>query len=228
MPELLGRLALLALGVAASPISIVGILVILLTRRARLGSILFATSWVAGIVTALVVATAFTGRVSPPRQGLDLPFEGAIAIALGIGMMIAAVLAHRGRMKSDDPQQPPTWVQAVDDLSPTGGAVLAFANATTSPKNIALALAAGVVLRERTNDVSQLVFGGLFYVAIAAITVVTPVLVYLLNGRRAENKIAQWKAYVTARAAAVMELTVFGLGAVLTLKGLSNLIGSML
>ncbi len=45
---------------------------------------------------------------------------------------------------SEDPGAAPKWVDAVDDLSPMGGAVVAFSNALTSPKNLALAIAAGI------------------------------------------------------------------------------------
>jgi len=227
MTNLLGQLVPLALGVAASPISIVAVLVILLTKRARLGSLAFSLSWVAGIALALFLSVAFADRVPTFPQGLDLPFEGLITVLLGVGLVVAALVARRGRFRSDDPYRAPGWVSAVDDLSPVGGAIVAFTNATTSPKNLALALAAGVAIRDANLRSSEMMTAEAVYIAIACLTVVVPVVVYFLGGVRTEATIAHWKDVVTARAAGIMELTLFILGLVLAAKGLYNLLSAL-
>jgi len=214
----------IAFGVAVSPLPVVAVIVILLTERARLSSLVFSAAWILGNFVAVALAVAFAGRVSVPRAGLDLPFEGAILLLAGIGLVGIAWLSRRGRYQSGDPHATPSWVHSVDNLSPWGGALVAFSNATTSPKNLALALAAGAVIQiSNPRPVSTLV-SMLLYVVVASTTVVGPVIVYFVGGDRSRAILLRWKRKITGNAAAVMEIMLLVLGLVLAAKGLYNLL----
>jgi len=215
----------LALGIALSPLPVVAVLVILLTRRARFSSVVFAASWVLGVAVAVIIATAFAGQFARPVVGYDLPYEGAVTFLLGAGLVVIAGISRRGRFRSGEPDAPPTWVNAVDDLSPWGGAFVAFTNATTSPKNLALALAAGVALQGTIKEPWTQTLVIAVYVAIASVTVVAPVVLYFVGGERSVALLRRWKERITARAAALTELLLFLLGLTLTVKGLVNLLG---
>jgi hypothetical protein len=218
------QIAVLAIGVALSPLPIVAVLIILLTKRARMGSLVFSAAWILGNATAIVLAVAFAGSLKPPGQGLDLPAEGMATLLLGIGLFATAWLARRRRWHAEDPLATPRWVEAVDDLSPMGGAVVAFSNALTSPKNLALAIAAGVAIRNATRVPAEIAASELLYIAIASLTIVIPVVIYLVAGKRAEPMLARWKRRITSRAAVVMEIGLFVFGLGLALKGLYNLL----
>ena len=118
----------------------------------------------------------------------------------------------------------PKWVDAVDGLSPTGGAVVAFSNALTSPKNLALAITTGLAVRNLSDSPQQWAEMGLLYVAVASVTILTPVALLFVAGDRAEPILARWKRNVTARAAVIMELALFVLGIMLASKGVYNLL----
>jgi hypothetical protein len=218
------RIAALAIGVALSPLPIVAVLIILLTKRARAGSLVFSAAWIAGNAIAIALAVAFAGKVDSPMQGFDLPSEGLATLLLGIGLFVTAWLSRRRRWHAEDPQATPRWVEAVDNLSPMGGAVVAFSNALTSPKNLALAIAAGLVIRNATRVPAEIAASELLYIAIASLTIVTPVAVYLIAGKRAEPILARWKRRITSRAAVVIEIGLFVFGMGLALKGLYNLL----
>ena len=214
----------LALGVAASPLPVVAVIVILLTERARLSSVVFSAAWILGNLVAIAFAVAFAGRVRLPAEGFDIPFEGAVTFLLGAGLVVIAWLSRRGRRQSEEPDAPPSWVHSVDNLSPWGGALVAFSNATTSPKNLALALAAGAVIQVSTPRPASILVSELLYVAVASITVVGPVVVYFVGGERSTAILLRWKQRITANAAAVMEVLLLVLGVALTIRGLVNLL----
>lgn len=225
MFSLLLRLTPLALGVAASPLPIVAVLIMLISHRARPGSITLAVSWVLGNVVAISLAVYFSAVVTSPRNGLDLGTEGVFTLLLGIGLLAMGILSRRGRRDSPDPHQPPTWVNSVDHLSPVGAGVVAFTNATTSPKNLALAISAGKFLESADVSSAGIVAGAAWYVLIASLTIVVPVVLYFVGGEQSVAILRRWRDLVTANAAAVMELTLFVLGIGLSLKGLYNLFG---
>jgi hypothetical protein len=224
VPPLL-QLILIALGVAASPVPVVAVLVVLLTRRARVGSVVFAAAWVLGNALAITIALAFTAFLTRPRLGPDIPFEGAVMALLGIGLVATAVVSRRGRMRSTHPESPPAWVTAVDNLSPAGGALVALSNAMTSPKNLTLALSAGLLIQKAFPPWWPEGSAAAIYVIVASTTVVTPVVVYFVMGERAEKTITRWKQNVTAHAAAVMEVVLFVLGMALAVRGALSLLG---
>ena len=217
------RIIIAGLGVAASPLPIVAVLIILLTKRARVGSLVFASAWVVGNALAITLAIIFAGKVAAPH-GLDLPAEGFAAVLLGFGLIVTAWLARRGRHRTEDPAAVPGWVNAVDGLSPVGGAVVAFSNALTSPKNLALAITTGIAIQSALPPGAERLSAGLLYVAIASLAIVTPVALYIVAGDRADATLSRWKRNVTARAAVIVELTLFVIGIGLALRGVYNLL----
>jgi hypothetical protein len=224
MAGLLARIVPLALGVAASPLPVVAILVILLTKRARSSSLIFTAAWVSGNAVAISIAVIFAGQFKRPLVGLDLPYEGLITALLGAGLVVAAWVAHTGRERSEDPDAAPGWLRAVDNLSPAGGAFVAFTNATTSPKNLALAITAGVAIQAADVHPAQQTLAALSYVVVASLSVVIPVVFYFASGKKAKSTLARWKQFVTLKASAIAELTMFVLGIALLVKGLWNLL----
>jgi len=218
------QIALLALGVAASPLPVVAVLVVLLTRRARLGSIVILVGWVLGISVAVGIAIVFADQLQVPKAGTDLAWEGLFLVLLGIGLVMMGVLSRRGRFRSENPEEPPSWVNSVDNLSPFSGAVVVFLNATTSPKNLALAITAGRVLTTNGPRFVE-VPAVLLYIAIASITITIPVTLYFFGGQRSTALLERWKRNVTAHAAAVMEISLLVIGVGMTVKGLYNLFG---
>jgi hypothetical protein len=217
------QLTTLALGAAASPLPVVAVLIILITRRARLGSIVLAASWVLGNIIAIAVAVIFAGKLHMPSSGTDLWWEGLVTLLLGIGLVVSGYLSRRGRRMTDDPR-PPAWVKSVDDLSPTGAGLVALSNATTSPKNLALAITAGSFIVRADIPIAGIVAASAYYVLIASLSILIPVVLYFLGGQRAVAILRSWRDKVTDNAAAVMEISLFVLGIGLSAKGLFNLL----
>jgi len=201
------------------------VLIMLISNRAKPGSIALAVCWVLGNTLAISLAVYFSALVATPRQGLDLGSEGVFTLLLGIGLVVMGVLAHRGRRRSPDQDATPAWVNSVDQLSPLGAGFVAFTNATTSPKNLALAISAGRFITNSGLRDPQMVMGALWYVAVASVSIVVPVILYFVGGEKSVVILRRWREIVTANAAAVMEITLLVLGIGLSAKGLYNLLG---
>lgn len=225
MLSLILRLTPLALGVAASPLPIVAVLIMLISNRARPGSITLALCWVMGNAVAIGLAVYFSALIPAPRQGLDLGSEGVFTLLLGAGLVVMGGLARRGRRRSSEPKETPAWVSSVDNLSPVGAGFVAFTNATTSPKNLALAISAGRLLTSADVPSQGVFFGMAWYVLVASLSIVVPVVLYFVGGEQSVVILRRWREVVTANAAAVMEITLFVLGIGMSIKGLYNLFG---
>lgn len=225
MNSLVVQLATLGLGVAASPLPVVGVLIILLSKRAFPGSLTLAVSWVLGIVVALAVAMGFSASIRMPRAGTDLQSEGVFALLLGVGLMITGAITKRSRSRSPQSQEPPLWVSSVDGLSPVAAGLLAFSNATTSPKNLALAITAGRRVVESSVSYYGAASAIAAYVLIASSSVMIPVIIYIFGGRRSAAILQGWRQRITQHATVIMEIMLFVLGVAMSAKGLYNLFG---
>ncbi len=221
--SLLIQVVTLALGAAASPLPVVAVLIILITKRARPGSLILAASWVVGNALLIGITIIFAGSIPEPRGGTDLWWEGAFTLLLGIGLVVMGIHSRRGRRFGPKPESPPTWVNSVDHLSPAGAGLVAFSNATTSPKNLALAIAAGRTISRSGLSASGMTSAAVLYVIVASLSVVVPVIMYFVGGDKSVTLLKRWRDSVTANAAAVMEITLLVLGIGLSVKGLYNL-----
>jgi hypothetical protein len=224
MAALFVQMTTLGLAVAASPLPVVAMLIILLSKRAYPGSITLAVSWVLGIVVALGISLYFSATIKAPRMGTDLPAEGVFLLLLGVGLVVMGVLARRGRQQAKAGATTPTWVNSVDHLSPWGAALVGFSNATTSPKNLAVAITAGKTIAGSGVGLEWTVALSLYYVTIASLSVVIPAAVYLVGGDRSADLLNRWRDYITAHAAVVMEIILYVLGIAMSAKGLYNLL----
>jgi hypothetical protein len=209
--------------VAASPLPIVAVLIMLITKRARPGSLVMAASWVLGNLLIVSIAVAFAAQIPKPRLDPDLGWEGIFTFLLGVGLVTTGLLARRARRRSPGVAATPAWVDSVDNLSPVGGGAVAFLNATTSPKNLALAIASGRLISQSGLRESQMWAAVAFYVLIASLSIVVPVAFYFIGGQRSVATLRRWRALVTANGAAVMEITLLVLGVLMSAKGLYNL-----
>jgi len=217
------QITTLALGAAASPLPVVAVLIILITKRARLGSLVAAVCWVLGNALLITMTVVFAGSIPEPRSGTDLWWEGIFTVLLGLGLVVMGVMSRRGRRNSPQPEAPPTWVNSVDHLSPGGAGLVTFSNATTSPKNLALAIAAGRIISRSGLSVTAMTSAAILYVAVASLSIVIPVVLYFVGGDRSVAMLKSWRDSVTEHAAAVMEITLLVLGIGLSIRGLYNL-----
>lgn len=223
MVVLFTRLTSLAVGVATSPLLIVALLVVLLSRRALAGGLALAISWVAGVLSAIGVSILLAGRIHAPQIGAGIRADGLFTLAFGAALVAVAVWARRRRMRVADPE-PPAWVRSVDRISPAGAAALAFTHATTSPKNLALAIAAGKAVVDARLSLGQSSAAVLYYTTIASIGVAVPMVLYLAGGVRSTAVLQRWRERVTANANAVIEIMVFVFGLALSVRGIIELL----
>ena len=72
MDDLTPQVIVAGLIVAASPLPIVAVLIILLTKRARWGSLAFAAAWLAGNAMAITLSIVLAGTGDAAAAGAGL------------------------------------------------------------------------------------------------------------------------------------------------------------
>jgi hypothetical protein len=222
--EVIGDLLPSAIGVAVSPVPIIAVILMLGTPRAKSTGAAFAVGWVAGLVVVSIVILAVAGDAS------DSDSTAAAGVNWGqtlFGLLFFVLALRQWRSRPRDGAEPemPKWMASLDTFSPGKclglGAVLSGVN----PKNLALtAAAAATIARADLAGGDTAIATGVF-VVLASLTVVGPVIFYLLAPASAAAPLGSMKQFLSDHNAAIMIVLFLVLGAKLLGAGLAGAFG---
>ena len=122
MGTVIGDLLPLALGVAISPVPVIAVILMLLAPRAGAASAAFGLGWVLGIIVVTVVVLLVAGGADVGGTwGAPSTAASWIKLVLGVLLLLVGVRQWRGRPRGDEPAPLPTWMAAIDEVTPAKG-----------------------------------------------------------------------------------------------------------
>jgi len=143
----LSTLLPLAVGMAISPLPIVAVVAILLSTRGRAAAPAYTGAFLAVTLAVIAVGAATSAGASAASHGSGGKIVVLILTALlTVGFSAFAVVSWLGRPKPGTPPATPSWLAAVDAITPARAAGLGLLMAATNSKNLPLELKGGAVL----------------------------------------------------------------------------------
>lgn len=207
-----------ALGIAASPIPIVAVVVMLFSDRPRRNSLVFTATWVSGI-SAVALAVALV-----PGLELDESPSGGRAwwrVAAGVGFVVLGIRNWRRRPRSDTDATLPRWLRTTEGRLGLGSAVvLGLVLSVLNPKDLTLAAAGGAAVASAEAGVGTTVLAVAVFTVVACSTVVLPVALYLVVGARSEEALMAVKDWMIRHNAVVLAVIWTVLGISFLVEGL--------
>jgi threonine/homoserine/homoserine lactone efflux protein len=222
MGAVIGDLLPLAVGIAISPIPIIAVILMLLSRRATATSTGFLLGWVVGIVLVTVVVLALVGQAGNTAGGEPSTPSSVLKLVLGAGLILLAVRQWQGRPKEGETAAMPKWMGAIESFSFGRALLLGFGLSAINPKNLLLCLAAGTTIGAAHLPTGQVVVATVVFTLLAASTVLVPVLGYLAARDRMAAPLDRLRAWLTQNTAAVMAVLLVVIGTVLLGKGIAG------
>jgi cytochrome c biogenesis protein CcdA len=189
------RILLYGLIAAASPTTLLAVLVVLLSKRGRANGLAFAAGFLFGYVAAFLTAFFVGSTISEQHHGSVRSYAELV-----LGVVLIAV-GWRGR-RSPDPTEAgrSSGMEALfaklEHVRPTVSFSLGVALGVGTKRLIITAVAAGTVAFAGLGDAEESGLGTL-YVVVGGLTVWLPVGIYLIAGKRADDWIASAKAWLT-------------------------------
>lgn len=191
-----GDILPLALGVAISPMPVIATILTLMSRRARSTSTAFALGWML-CIAVLTVLLSVLGSLLPPTGSASGGIVRAIAhLLLGLLLGWLAIRAFRKRPKRDEEPAMPKWMASALSFTPWQAFGTAMLIGAANPKNILLIGGAAVALSE-SSSVSGALVAGTVFVVVASMTVLLPVIAFLIAAERVTPVLAgmhEWLA----------------------------------
>ena len=221
MSEVIGEILPLAVGIAISPIPIIAAILMLLSPRAKRTSVGFLIGWLAGIVVAIVLFTLLSSII-PQETGGSSPVAGVIKIILGALLLFLAIKQWRTRPAEGEQASMPKWMSAIDAMTAGKALGLGFLLSAVNPKNLLMAISAGVIVGSADLAVGQIAVVIIIFVLLAASTVLIPVIGYLIASARLAGPLDKLREWLVENNALIMAVLLLVIGVSVIGKGLAN------
>ena len=135
MGQAIGESITFAVGVAISPIPIIAIILMLLSKKAGANSLAFAAAWVVGVTGALVVVIAVSGAIgTTTTDGGPSHGTSTVKLVLGAVLILMALRRWRGRPAPGENAPLPKWLQAIEAITPVKSAGLGVVLSAVNPR----------------------------------------------------------------------------------------------
>ena len=208
-----------AIGVAASAVAVIALVLILQGSRALSSGVSFTLGWVLGVGVVCAAGVAFGLAVSddPAR------WTQWLRTLLGALLLVAAIRKWRQRVPSGQEPTPPKWMSGLQDSAPGKAAVLGFLLGGINPKNLMLTLGAAATLGASGLSSSELWITGFAYVVVASVTVLVPMGIYVLMRSKADELLANLGEWMKSNSDAITIVVLVIFGVKLLLGGLAGL-----
>jgi len=219
----IGQSLPVAVGVLISPLPIVAVVLMLVSRRAKANAAAFLIGWFVAVLVVVGLVAVLAGSAVPDDEGTPL-WAAIVKIVLGLGLLLLAVKQWRGRPREGVAPETPTWMAAIDQFTPGKALGLAVLLSAVNPKNLLLVVSGGAAIAAAApGDTNAQVVAAVVFALIASAGVVTPLVIYLAMGARAARVLDGLKTWMVQNNAVIMAVLLLVIGAKMIGDGISAL-----
>jgi threonine/homoserine/homoserine lactone efflux protein len=223
--QAIGQILPLAVGVALSPVPIIGVVLMLATPRARANGLAFILGWVGGIVAVAVVVLVVAGGAGAAGAGQPATWVSVLKLVLGVLLLVIAGRQWRRRPHGEAETDLPKWMRTVDSFGAGRSAGFAALLSAVNPKNLLLVVAAATGIAQTGASTAVQVVALAVFVVIATVGVALPVALYFALGERSAAALDRLRGWMAAHNAAIMAVLCLVIAAKLIGDGFAGLLG---
>ncbi|MFF3063663.1 GAP family protein [Oerskovia sp. NPDC057915] len=222
MGPAVGQSLPIAVGVLVSPMPIVAVVLMLVSRKAKANGFSFLLGWVVGIAALGSVVLLVAGAATPDASGPPA-WASVVKIVLGVLLLLLAVSQWRGRPREGVSPRTPGWMSAIDAFTPVKAFGLAVLLGAVNPKNLLLVVSGAAAIAAATSQTSEQLGALAVFVVVASLGVAAPVVIYLAMGSRAATLLDGLKAWMIQNNAVIMAVLLLVLGTKMVGDGITAL-----
>ena len=222
MGQAIGAILPLAIAVDISVLSIIAVILMLITPKARSNGPAFVAGWVLGLVVVGGLVLIIADAAGVASSGASTAAY-AIKLTLGVLLLLLAVRQWRSRPGPGEQAPAPKWMAALDSFTPVKSLGLGAAMSGVNPKNLALSAAAAMSIAQTGLPGGQQAVVLAVFVVVGTVAVAAPLVVYLALGSKADSMLNGWREWLAANNAAIMLVVFLVFGFVLIGQGIAGL-----
>jgi threonine/homoserine/homoserine lactone efflux protein len=222
MGEAFGQMLPLAVAIAANPIPISVVVLMLGGPRALANGIAFTAGWLAGIAALGTLVLILAGEADAGDDGQPSTWVNALKLALGAALVVLAVTKWQGRPGEHDKAEAPGWMGAIDAFGPVKAAGAGVALSALNPKNLLFVIAAAATEAQAGLSVPHQAIVWIVFTLLSTIGVAIPVVLYVALGERAPPLLERMKVWLIRNQAVVLSVLSLVIGAMLIGSAISG------
>lgn len=226
MGTAIGEILPLAVALAAGPLPIIAIMLILVSEDARAKGVGFVVGRIAGLALIVTVGLVIFTLIDDPalghRNGHPRPAISVARIVVGV---VLIALAYRMWRRRNEPSRPSALTRRVDGLTAKGSVGLGLTVSVVDPASLSLGFLCGVDIAAARLPVPTAVVVVAAFVAVSTLTITVPLTGYLAGGQAARDRLVGVKSWLQSNEKAVMMAVFLLIGAMLIGRGIRDLAG---
>jgi hypothetical protein len=200
-----------AIGVALSPAGIIELILVLLSKRAKLNGIVFLLTLWAGVFVVPLVGAFVVDAVTSDDGSAPSATKGWVLLFLGALLLLLAFRNFRNRRDTSEPKV----FGAIAEMGPFPVFVLAVGVTVFNPKNLAMLLAAGTNAGGSGASTAEIVVALVLFTLLATSPFIVAVGMLVLGGEGAEAGLVRMKEWLIEHNRLIMAIVLAVLGLVL-------------
>lgn len=217
--EVVGDTLPFAAAMLLGPVPMIIVLLILLSSSGTAGGVGFALGRLGGVAATAVLVSALTEVIT--LESGSSRISAILRIVLGVALMAFAVVKLMRRSPTDD--DVPKWMSSVEGRSPAGAAGLGFVLTVANPKELAFTVGAGLTIGGAGLPVAQTVMLAAVYSVTACLTVIVPVVAFLVARERMAGPFGRARNWLVANNGTIVAVMFLVIGSLLIGGGIGEL-----
>lgn len=211
----IGELLPLAVAIAISVTTIITTVLMLLSPKAKSRTVGLMVGCVVGVGGAVALFMLLADLLPSQDSGGSSLVVSAIKIVVGVLLVVLALRQWRGRPAGGDQAELPKWMAGVDSMTPGKALGLGLLLSAVVPKNLLLALSAGLIVGEAGFSGRQAAVVIVLFTAIATSTVAVPVVAHLVASARLRGPFERLRVWLVENNVTIMVVALLVIGVVM-------------
>ena len=238
MGELIVSLVPLALGVVMSPLAIMALVAVLVSKRARANGTAFLIGWAVGLIATLGVSFAVFGYLELHQQREPPLWAAIVRLVIAALLILGAVYVYRrgrdrvramaaavtpGDVVAAAPQLP-GWLRAVDRFTPARSLLLGFGIFALNPVDVSCTVLAMLDLRVAAVSPAASAAVIVAFAIVGILPIAAPVFYTLVKGAAADPLLERVRSWIASHTSVLNAGLLVLIGAMQLQKALSALL----
>ena len=223
MGTAIGELLPLAIAIAISVTTIITTVFMLLSPKAKSKTVGLLVGCLVGVGGAVAAFTLLADLLPTQSSGGASPMAAVMKMVIGILLVVLAMRQWRERPATGDRAELPRWMAGVDSMTPFRALVLGVLLSAVVPKNLLIALSAGLIVGEAGFSGGQTAVVIVLFTAIATSTVAVPVVAHLVASARMRGPFERLREWLVENNVTIMVVVLLVIGVVMIGNGIASL-----
>lgn len=223
MGEAIGQVLSFGIAVTLNPITIIAVVLVLDSPRAKVSGPAILVGWTLGLFVAAGAVALVSSGAGASHGGEAGDGVSYARLFFGVILLFIAKRQFSKRPAAGEEAEMPRWLKAVDNVSPPRAVVTGFLLAVANPKNLVLVAGAGAAIAATGSPTDAQVTALIVFALIGAIGPAIPVGIYFFMRERSEVLLSRLSHWMSRESSTIIAVLCLIIGALLIGGGISGL-----